>query len=112
MLIEQALVLGSERKFVSALLVPSFPNLKDWCRRNQVPYTTDAEMINHPAVLDHYKDLIEAFNKFFNQVEQVKKFTLLEKDWSVDSGELTPKLSLKRKVIMEKFKDQVEEMYR
>jgi long-chain acyl-CoA synthetase len=112
MLIEQALVLGSERKFVSALLVPSFPNLKDWCRRNQVAYTTDAEMIKHPAVLDHYKDLIEAFNKFFNQVEQVKKFTLLEKDWSVESGELTPKLSLKRKVIMEKFKDQVEEMYR
>lgn len=111
MLIEQALVLGSERKFVSALLVPSFPNLKEWCRKSGIPYTSDAEMIKHPAVLDHYKDLVEAFNKFFNQVEQVKRFTLLEKDWTVESGELTPKLSLKRKVIMEKFKDQVESMY-
>jgi long-chain acyl-CoA synthetase len=58
-----------------------------------------------------YKDLIESFNKYFNHVEQVKKFKLLPRDWSVDSGELTPKQSLKRRIILEKNQHLVDEMY-
>jgi len=54
---------------------------------------------------------VESFNKFFNQVEQVKRFELLAKEWSVDTGEMTPKLSVKRKVILEKYKDAVERIY-
>jgi long-chain acyl-CoA synthetase len=54
---------------------------------------------------------VESFNKFFNHVEQVKKFELLSHEWSVDTGEMTPKLSLKRKVVMEKYKSAIDRIY-
>lgn len=111
MLIEQVLVVGPERKFVGALIVPSFPNLKDWCRQHNIPYTINEEMIRQPQVIEAYKELVESFNKYFNHVEQVKRFELLANEWSVDTGEMTPKLSLKRKVIMEKYKDSIERIY-
>ncbi|MBI1343246.1 MAG: AMP-binding protein [Terrimonas sp.] len=109
--IEQVLVVGPERKFVGALIVPSFPNVEDWCRKNSIPFTNKEEMIRHPKVIDLFKDLVESFNKYFNHVEQVKKFELLPNEWSVDTGEMTPKLSLKRKVIMEKYRDAIERIY-
>ena len=109
--IEQTMVIGAERKFVSALIVPSFPNLLDWCRQQGITETDPAQLCNHKKVIEHYQELVESFNKFFNPVEQVKKFALLPRDWSVDTGELTPKLSLKRKVILEKFRDAIEQLY-
>jgi long-chain acyl-CoA synthetase len=111
MLIEQIIVVGSERKFVGALIVPSFPNLKEWCRQHGIAYTSNEEMIKQPQVIEMYKDLVESFNKYFNHVEQVKRFELLANEWSVDTGEMTPKLSLKRKVIMEKYRDSIERIY-
>jgi long-chain acyl-CoA synthetase len=109
--IEQVMLVGSERKFVGALIVPAFSNLNDWCRKQNISINADAEMIKHPKVIALYKDLIESFNKYFNHVEQVKKFELLPNEWTVDTGEMTPKLSLKRKVVMEKYKDAVEKIY-
>ena len=66
---------------------------------------------SYTKVLELYRDLIESFNKYFNNVEQVKKFELLPNEWTIDTGELTPKLSLKRKVVMEKYKDAVDRIY-
>ncbi len=109
--IEQAMVVGAERKFVGALIIPSFPNLREWCYKNHIPEGTNEELILNEQVIALYKDLAESFNKFFNHVEQIKKFELLSDDWTVDTGELTPKLSLKRKVIMEKYKDAIERIY-
>jgi long-chain acyl-CoA synthetase len=109
--VEQVMIVGAERKFVGALIIPSFPNLKDWCRHNGVPEGTNDEIIRHEKVINLYKELVESFNKFFNHVEQVKKFELLPNEWSVDTGEMTPKLSLKRKVVMEKYKAAVERIY-
>lgn len=109
--IEQVMLIGAERKFVSALIVPSFPNLRDWSRKNGISEEGSDELIRHPKVIELYKDLVESFNKFFNHVEQVKKFELLSHEWSVDTGELTPKMSLKRKVVMEKYRDAVERIY-
>ena len=110
--IEQVMLVGSERKFVGALIVPSFPNLKDWCRKNGIDeMISPKEMIRQPRIIEMYKDLVESFNKYFNHVEQVKKFELLSEEWGVDTGEMTPKLSLKRKVIMEKYRDAVERIY-
>jgi long-chain acyl-CoA synthetase len=109
--IEQVMLVGADRKFVSALIVPSFPNLLDWCRHHGIHATGHEEVIREPKVLEMYKDLVESFNKYFNHVEQVKKFELLPNEWSVDTGEMTPKLSLKRKVVMEKFKDAIERIY-
>ena len=109
--IEQVMLLGSERKFVSALIVPSFSNLQEWARKNNLPDLSNEKLIHHPKVLELFKDLIESFNKYFNHVEQVKKFELLPDEWTVDTGEMTPKLSLKRKVVMEKYRNAVERIY-
>ncbi len=109
--VEQVIVLGSERKFVGALIVPSVATLKEWMREKEIAFTTIEDALHHPKVLGLYRQLIESFNAFFNHVEQIKKFELLPREWSVESGELTPKLSLKRKVIMEKYKDAVERIY-
>lgn len=109
--IEQVMVVGSERKFVGALLIPSFPNLRDWTRHNGVADGTNEELIRNPKVIELYKELVESFNKFFNHVEQIKKFELLPNEWSVDSGELTPKMSMKRKVISEKYKEAIDRIY-
>lgn len=109
--IEQMVVVGSERKFVGALIVPSFETLKEWMKEKGITYTTNEDVIHHPEVLKLYKSIIESFNPLFNHVEQVKKFELLPREWSIETGEMTPKMSLKRKVILEKFKDSIERIY-
>lgn len=109
--IEQVMLVGADKKFVSALIVPSFPNLFDWCRKNGVAVSDHEEVLRNPKVIELFKELVESFNKFFNHVEQVKKFELLPNEWSVDTGEMTPKLSLKRKVVMEKYRDAIERIY-
>jgi long-chain acyl-CoA synthetase len=109
--VEQIMVVGADEKFVGALIVPSMPNLKDWMKQKGIGFTTNEDAIHHPRVLELYKELIESFNKFFNQVEQIKKFELLPYEWSVETGEMTPKLSMKRKVIMEKYRSSIERIY-
>ncbi len=109
--VEQMMIVGAEQKFVGALIVPSFISLKEWMQHKGIPFTTNEDAIHNPKVLDLYKELIESFNKFFNHVEQVKKFELLPNEWTIDTGELTPTLKLKRKVIMEKYKDVFERIY-
>jgi long-chain acyl-CoA synthetase len=109
--IEQVMIIGAERKFVSALIVPSFPNLRAWCRKNNISDAGNEGLIRNAKVIDMFRELVESFNKYFNHVEQVKKFELLSNEWSVDTGEMTPKLSLKRKVVMEKYRDAIERIY-
>ncbi|MBX9779688.1 MAG: long-chain fatty acid--CoA ligase [Chitinophagaceae bacterium] len=109
--IEQVMVVGSERKFVGALIVPSFSTLQEWMREKGISFTTHEDVIHHPKVLELYRELVESFNNFFNHVEQIKKFELLPREWTIETGEMTPKMSLKRKVVMEKFKDAIERIY-
>jgi len=109
--IEQLMIVGPERKFVGALIVPAFSYLQDWCKQNDIEFSTQAEMIRHPRVLAFYQEIIESYNKFFNHAEQVKRFQLMPADWTVETGEMTPKLSLKRKVITEKYRDLIEKIY-
>jgi long-chain acyl-CoA synthetase len=109
--IEQVMIVGPERKFVGALIIPSFPNLRDWTRKNNIPDAANEELIKNPKVIGLYRDLVESFNKYFNHVEQIKKFELLPNEWSIDTGEMTPKLSMKRKVITEKYRDAIERIY-
>ena len=109
--IEQVMVVGAEQKFVGALIVPSFPNLKEWLRKHNVAFTDNTSILRHPQVLALYKDLVESFNKYFNHVEQIKRFELLPHEWSIETGEMTPKLSIKRKVVMEKYRGSIERIY-
>jgi long-chain acyl-CoA synthetase len=109
--IEQIMIVGPERKFVGALIVPAFPYLQEWCRQHNVKAGTNEEMIRQPEVLAFYKEVVESYNKNFNHVEQIKRFELLPVEWTIDGGEMTPKLSLKRKVVTEKFGKLIEKIY-
>ena len=109
--IEQVIVVGAEHKFVGALIVPSFSNLKVWMQQQGLTFTSNEEVISNPKVLEMYKQVVEAINQNFNHVEQIKKFELLPREWSIETGEMTPKMSLKRKIIMEKYRDAIERIY-
>ena len=109
--VEQMMIIGAEQKFVGALIVPSIPNLKEWMQHKGLPFTTIEDAVHHPRVLELYMQLIDSFNTFFNHVEQVKKFELIPHEWTIETGELTPTLKLKRKVIMEKYKNAVDRIY-
>lgn len=110
--IEQIMVLGENRKFPSALIVPNFPFLKSWCERKGITYSTNEEIIKNEQVIERYTQEITAGSADFGNWEQVKRFVLLPKEWSIESGEFTPKLSLKRKVILGKNKDVIEKLYK
>ena len=109
--VEQVMIVGAERKFVGALIVPSFATLREWMKEKGLNYTTNEDVVNHPKVLELFRGIVESFNEYFNHVEQVKKFELLPREWTIETGEMTPKMSLKRKVVMEKFKDAIERIY-
>jgi len=109
--IEQVVVIGSEMKFVGALIVPAYAQLREWCEQHGYDYSSNQAMIQNPAVIRFYRSLLDEFNQQFNHVEQVKKFELLPSEWSIESGELTPKMSIKRKIVLEKYKSFVDKIY-
>ncbi len=109
--IEQIMSIGDNRKFVSALIVPSFLNLEEWAKKNGIEYTTNEEMVKHAKVIELFQAEVDKANQEINHVEQVKEFRLLPLEWGVETGELTPTMKVKRKNILEKFSPVVEEMY-
>jgi len=111
-LIEQAIVVGDGRKYPAALIVPSFDGLREWCRRKEIPYTTDAEMIKMERIVKRIQKDVDRFNEGFAKWEQVKKIILLPKLFTIEGGELTPTMKLKRKPIMANYEKEVEELYK
>jgi len=109
--VEQIMLIGDNRRFVSALIVPSFAKLKEWAKTHGIQYTTNEEMIKNSMVLTMFESVVSEYNVLFNQVEQVKKFALLPREWTIDKGEMTPKLSMKRKVVLANFEKEIEAMY-
>ena len=111
-LIEQIMVVGENRKFPAALIVPAFEALKSWCAKKGIAYTRPEEMIKNEQVIDKYSRIIATLGADFGKWEQVKRFALLANEFSIDGGELTPKLSLKRKVITEKNQQIIDKIYK
>jgi long-chain acyl-CoA synthetase len=105
------MIVGEGKKFVSALIVPSFSYLKTWMQLHNLIFTTNSEAVRNEEVIKKYQSVVDELNQQFNHVEQIKKFELLPAEWSLDTGEMTPKMSLKRKVILEKFKDVIDKIY-
>jgi long-chain acyl-CoA synthetase len=111
LLIEQLMVVGADKNYPSALIVPSFDGLREYCKRKDIPYLSDSEMIVNPKILEKYQEEIDELNKYFAKWEQIKRFKLLDKPWGIESGELTPTMKLKRKVIYQKFEKEIESIY-
>ncbi len=110
--IEQVIVIGENERFPAALILPSFVALKIWCEKMDIPFTTAEEIIRDPRVIEKIQSEVDKYNQEFGNWEQVKKIELLSVEWSIDGGELTPKLSLRRKEILQKNKTLVDKIYK
>lgn len=110
--IEQVMVIGENRKFAAALVVPGFIFLKEWCQRKQITVpATNEELIALERVKNRVMKEVNAINESLANYETIKKIALLPREWSIEKGELTPKMSLKRKVILAANTDLIERMY-
>lgn len=109
--IEQAMVIGENEKFPAAFIVPAFVFIKQWCEKRNIPYTTHEEMIRKTEVIERIWREVEDANKDLAQYEKIKMMQLLPKEWTIDQGELTPKMSLKRKVILNANKEAYDKIY-
>lgn len=109
--IESIMVVGVNRKFPAALIVPRTSYLQEWCRRHGMEAGALAEMVARPEVMERIKKEVNRYNEFFSHVEQVKKIALIADHWSVESGELSPTLKLKRKVITARYASLIDQLY-
>lgn len=109
--IEQVVVVGDQRKFVSALIVPSFDKLSAWARNLEIQYSEYEELVRNSQVMAHFKEIIHHKMEPFARFEQVKKFVLLHQPFTIEDGTLTPKLSIKRKIVETRYADLIEALY-
>jgi long-chain acyl-CoA synthetase len=111
--IEQIMVIGSGRKFVSALIVPSVTNIRKYMKDHNMPAAPDSNeaLVKMPEVIELLQKQIDKFNPLFSHPEQIKKFALLPNEWTIDGGEMTPTIKLKRKVIEQKYANVIEGIY-
>jgi long-chain acyl-CoA synthetase len=109
--IEQAMVVGENRKFPSALIIPNFAFLKDYCALKGIPFNSREEVVRNPTIVARYQQEVDGVNQGLGHWEQVKKIALLPVDWSIEGGEFTPSLKLRRKAILAKYNVAVEQIY-
>lgn len=110
--IDGIIILGENQKYAAALVVPDFNHLRSWCQHKGIEYTSDKEMISDPLIKKRFKKEIDHFNKFFGSTEQLQSFELIDHEWSLETGELTANLKLKRSYILHKYKEEVERLFR
>ncbi len=110
-LVEHAALVGDNKKFVSVLISPNFKALEGWAQQNGVDAKDHAKLAGDPKVKKLYEGIIQKVNGGLAHYETIKKVTVVPDEWSVEEGELTPSLKLKRRVIVEKYKDQIDKMY-
>ncbi len=112
LVIEQAMVIGDGEKFPAALLVPSFDGLESWCRIKGITWEGKEAMLKNPKVQEKFNREVEKANSGLAQYEKIKKIRVVPGPWAIDSGEMTPSLKLRRKILMEKYAREVESIYR
>ncbi|HNU92141.1 MAG TPA: long-chain fatty acid--CoA ligase [Spirochaetota bacterium] len=108
---EQVAAIGDQRKFVSALIVPGFEPLVNWAKKNDIRFSSREELLKHPEVQKLYREKIDYYTRDLGQVEKIKKFTLLPKEFTQEDGEITATQKIKRKVINQRYKDIIDAMY-
>ncbi len=110
--VEQVSVIGDQRQYVTALIVPSFTALEEYARKKGIPFAFCEELIRHPEVIRLYEERIRENTLDLAPYEMVRKFTLLPRPFTQEAGEMTPTMKLKRKVINQHYGDLIETMYR
>ncbi len=110
-LVEHAALIGDNKKFVSVLISPNFKALEEWGQKNGVSVGDHAKLASDPKVQKLYEGIIAKVNGSLAHYESIKKVTVVPDEWSVEEGELTPSLKLKRRIIVDKYKNQIDKMY-
>jgi long-chain acyl-CoA synthetase len=111
--IEQIMVVGEGQKFPGALIIPNFNYLKEWAnnKKLQIKDNSNSGLINNQEIQARIQVEVDTFNQHYGGFEQLKRYTLLDREFSVEEGELTPTLKLKRKIILAKYAKEVEQIY-
>ena len=109
--IEQCNVVGDDRNFISALIVPNKENLIAWAEKQGLASLDYKSLCAHDQTYDMFDAIVRFTMTNFSRYESIRKFALIADEWTVDRGELTPKMSIKRKVVIEKHKDEIEAIY-
>ena len=110
--IEHIMVIGENRPYPAAMIIPNFEYLKGWCEVKEIPFISREKAVADPVIFKRIQREIDRFNQELGQTEKIKKFRLLPNEWSITDGELSPTLKLRRKFIIEKYHQVIEEMYR
>jgi long-chain acyl-CoA synthetase len=109
--IDQACLVGDGRKYLCALIVPDFKEIRRYAKHQGIPYTTDAELVKREEIRSLIQKEVDEVNAGINKWEEVKYFTLIDHPFSEETGELTPTLKVKRKVVNEMYRELIEGMY-
>ncbi len=106
------MVIGEGEKHTAAFIMPAEDGLKFWCQKHNIIFSNMKEVLLNRNVLEKYTKEIEHYNNFFSPYERIKKFELIAEPWSVDGGELTATMKLRRKNIMMKYQDLSDKIYK
>jgi len=109
--IEQLMVIGENQKFTAALIIPDFVFLHNWCYLHNVYFHDNEDLVSKQKVIDRYQVELDKYNAEFDKVAQIKVFRLLAVSWTIEDGDLSPTLKLKRKSVMKKHEDVISEIY-
>ncbi len=109
--IDAALVIGEHQKFAAALIVPDFNHLRSYCQDKNIPSGSEQEMISHPEIKKRYQKEVHEFNKKLGSYEHIRRYELMDSEWSVQSGELTANMKLRRNFICSKYKKTIDKMF-
>jgi long-chain acyl-CoA synthetase len=110
-LVAHAAVLGDKRKYAAVLIAPNFPLLEDWAKANNIAFKDRRELIDHPGVQALYEGIVSDLNSRLARFERLKRMTLVPDEFSVASGELTPSLKLKRRIVEARYASAIEALY-
>ena len=110
--VNQVVLIGAERKFPAALIVPVWEQLESYCKLKGIEVKSRSEMCRHPRIIDLLQRQIDALTPNLAKYERIKKVALLENEFTQEGGELTPTLKVKRRVIDQKYRDVIEQLYR
>ncbi len=111
LLVAQAALVGDRHKFVCALISPNFPALEEWAKQHGFDVRTRAELVEDSRVVAHFAGIVRDVNAHLANFETIKRFRLVADEWSQDTGELTPSMKLKRRVLMERYAAVVASLY-
>jgi long-chain acyl-CoA synthetase len=109
--IDNMIVVGENKKFAAALISPDFTYLKSWCKIHHIVEESNAALIVHPQVLKKYQEEVKHYNHYFGDYEQIKKWKLVAEEWTQPGGQLSPTLKIKRNVIEEQYKEEIEGLF-